>query len=124
MNLISARMRRENGRFFVLLGDTSTKIGLKKDMEPNGGSEQEITVGIRAEHIHFSDAGSPSCLSGRISAIEPLGREFLLHVRTDAGTILVLSPEKRFKPGAAAEIGFAPDRIHLFFEGRSNENGI
>ncbi|UCD82497.1 MAG: ABC transporter ATP-binding protein [Desulfobacterales bacterium] len=124
MNLISARIRRESGRVFAALGETPTKIELKKDMEPKGGSGREITVGIRPEHIHFSDAGSPSCLSGRIGAIEPLGREFLLHVRTDAGTILVLSADSRFKVGDTAEIGFQPDRIHLFFEGRSNENGI
>jgi multiple sugar transport system ATP-binding protein len=123
MNLISARIRREGERVFVFLEDTSTKIELTKDAAPEGQTNGEITVGIRPEHLHFSDAGSPAGLSGKISAIEPLGREFLVHVRTQAGMLLVLSADTNLKTGDTTAIGFAPDRIHLFEE-RSNENGI
>ena len=54
MNLISARIRQEDERVFAVLGDTPTKIALKKDMGPDRSSKREITVGIRPEHIHFS----------------------------------------------------------------------
>jgi multiple sugar transport system ATP-binding protein len=122
MNLISARLRQEGQGVFVELGDTHSQIELKKDVRPDLRFKREITVGIRPEHIQFSAERSPSCLSGRIGAIEPLGRELLLHVQTDAGTLLVLSADKHFKAGDTAAIVFDPDRIHLF-ERRSNEMG-
>jgi len=123
MNLISARLRQEGQRVFVELGDTHTQIELKKDVRPDLRAKRKITVGIRPEHIQFNAERSPSFLSGRIGAIEPLGRELLLHVQTDVGPLLVLSADKHFKAGDTAAIGFDPNRIHLF-EGRSNENGI
>ena len=120
MNLLSARLRQEGQGVFVELGDTHTQIELKKDVSPDLRAKREITVGIRPEHIQFSAERSPSGLPGRIGAIEPLGRELLLHVQTDVGTLLVLSADKRFKAGDTAVIGFDPDRIHLFERG-SNE---
>jgi multiple sugar transport system ATP-binding protein len=123
MNLISAHIRQEGVRVFAVLGDAQTKIELKKHMAPDTSSQRKITVGIRPEHIHFSDKSFSWGLSGRISAIEPLGREYLLHVQTDCGVILVLSADKHYKFGDAAALGFDPDRIHLF-ESRSNDNGI
>ena len=122
MNLISARLREEKQRVFALLKHTQTKIEIKKNTGPAQSPQREITVGVRPEHIHFSDEGPPLTVSGRVRAIEPLGREFLVHVQTGCGTILVLSADKRFKPGDATAIGFDPDRIHIF-EGRSNKNG-
>jgi ABC-type sugar transport system ATPase subunit len=83
---------------------------------------QKITLGVRPEHIHFSGRASASGLSGKIGAIEPLGRELLLHVQTKVGTLLVLSSDKRLKAGDSAAVGIDPDQVHLF-EGRSNEIG-
>jgi len=123
MNLIGAHIRQEDERVFAVLGDSATKIELTKNMGPERWSKREIMVGIRPEHIHFSAESSPLNLSGRISAIESLGREFLLHVQTDCGVILVLDADKQFKSGDAVTLGVDPDRIHVF-TGRSNENGI
>jgi multiple sugar transport system ATP-binding protein len=122
MNLISARLGEEKERVFALLKQTQTKIELKKNIGSDRSSQREITVGVRPEHIHLSDEGSPLTVSGRIRAIEPLGRELLVHVQTGCGEILVLSADENFKTGDTAAIGFDPERIHLF-EGRSNENG-
>ncbi|MEJ2164329.1 MAG: ABC transporter ATP-binding protein [Desulfobacterales bacterium] len=114
MNLIGAQIRREGALIFAVLDDTQTRIELKKNIVPDSRSRREITVGIRPEHIRFGAADSPLCLSGAISAIEPLGREFLLHVQTDAGTLLVLDAGKKHKTGDSAVIGFDPDRVHIF----------
>ena len=122
MNLISARLTEEKKRVFALLKQTQTKIELKKNYGPVQPSQREITVGVRPEHIHFSNEGPPLAVSGRVRAIEPLGREFLVHVQTGCGTILVLSADKQFRSGDDTAIGFDPDRIHLF-EGRSKKNG-
>jgi multiple sugar transport system ATP-binding protein len=123
MNLIGAHIRQEGERMFAVLGDSPTKIELTKPMAAGTASKREITVGIRPEHIQLNPESSRASLSGKISAIEPLGREYLLHVQTDCGVILVLDADKQFKSGDAVTLGVDPDRIHVF-TGRSNENGI
>jgi ABC-type sugar transport system ATPase subunit len=115
-------MRRERQEVFLELEDTQTRIALKKDVGLDFRSEQELTIGIRPEHIHICGEPSPSRLSGRIGAIEPLGRELLLHVQTKAGPLLVLNADKHLKVGDSAAIGFDSERFHLF-ERRSNETG-
>jgi len=69
MNLIRARMRIERQGVFLELEDTQTRIALKKDVGLDFRSGQELTVGIRPEHIQFCGEPSPSRLSGRIGAI-------------------------------------------------------
>jgi multiple sugar transport system ATP-binding protein len=123
MNLIGARIRQEGERMFAVLGDLPTKIELTKPMAAGTSSKRKITVGIRPEHIQFNPESSRTSLSGRISAIEPLGREYLLHVQTDCGMILVLDADTQFESGDAVTLGVDPERIHVF-TGRSNENGI
>jgi multiple sugar transport system ATP-binding protein len=123
MNLIGARIRQEGERMFAVLGDPPAKIELTKPMAAGTSSKREITVGIRPEHIQFNPERPRASLSGRISAIEPLGREYLLHVQTDCGMILVLDADKQFESGDAVTLGVDPERIHVF-TGRSNENGI
>ena len=121
MNLISARIRQEGERVFAVLGDPPTKIELTKDMGPDRSSKREIMLGIRPEHIHLSTERSPSHLSGKVSAIEPLGRELLLHVQTDCAAILVLSADKDASIGDTVSLAVDPNRFHVF-ESRSNEN--
>jgi len=123
MNLIGARIRQEAERVFAVLGNTQTKIELTQHMAPGTSPKREITVGIRPEHIHLKAESYRASLSGRISAIEPLGREYLLHVQTDCGVILVLGAGQHYRSGDAVAIGVDPDRIHIF-SGRPNENGI
>jgi multiple sugar transport system ATP-binding protein len=122
MNLIRARLRREGQRVFLALGDTRTRIELKQDVRPDLRTGQKVMLGIRPEHIHFSGKASASELSGKIGAIEPLGRELLLHVQTKVGTLLVLSADKRIKAGDPAAVGIDPEQVHIF-EGRSDETG-
>ena len=121
MNLIAAQIQQENGKTCAVPAGMQTKIELKKDIETDLGRRRELTLGIRPEHIHFGEADSAPCLSGAISAIEPLGREFLMHVQTGAGTLLVLAADKNFKIGDAVVISFDPDRVHLF-KGSAHEN--
>ena len=53
---------------------------------PFEGPPGAATVGLRPEHLKFVGAG----LCGRITQIEPMGREILYLVETDAGFVRVL----------------------------------
>lgn len=60
------------------IGDSTLDIS---DTEPG-----EVTVGLRPEHLKLGSTG----LAGRITQIEPMGREILYVVDTSIGTVRVL----------------------------------
>jgi inositol-phosphate transport system ATP-binding protein len=53
---------------------------------PFEGAPGVMTVGLRPEHLRFTGSG----LSGRVAQLEPMGREILYVVDTDAGCLRVL----------------------------------
>jgi inositol-phosphate transport system ATP-binding protein len=53
---------------------------------PFEGEPGAVTIGLRPEHLRFAGAGLP----GRIAHAEPMGREVLYVVETDAGHVRVL----------------------------------
>ena len=53
-----------------------------------GAAAGAVTVGLRPEHLHFGAEGLP----GRITQIEPMGREILYVVDSSIGTIRSLEP--------------------------------
>jgi inositol-phosphate transport system ATP-binding protein len=53
---------------------------------PINGAVGDVTVGMRPEHLVFSDRGLP----GRVGQIEPMGREVLYVVETGLGYIRLL----------------------------------
>ncbi|MHA1566432.1 MAG: ABC transporter ATP-binding protein, partial [Alphaproteobacteria bacterium] len=54
--------------------------------EASGIKPGLVTIGLRAEHMRFASTGLP----GRVSQIEPMGRETLYVIDTDLGSIRVL----------------------------------
>lgn len=74
INLIPGNI--DNGS--LRIGDSTFDIS---DAEPGA-----VTVGLRPEHLIFGDAG----LAGRITQIEPMGREILYVVDTSIGTVRAL----------------------------------
>ena len=74
INLIQGNI--DNGS--LRIGDSTFDIS---DAEPGA-----VTVGLRPEHLDIRRAG----LAGRITQIEPMGREILYVVDTSIGTVRVL----------------------------------
>lgn len=63
------------------------RVGIGDMVLPlSGAATGPVTIGIRPEHIAFSERG----LEGRIQEIEPMGRETLYLVDTRAGPMRVL----------------------------------
>ena len=79
---------------------------------PADGANGAVTIGLRPEHLLFSDAGLP----GRIAQIEPMGREILYVVETDIGHVRVLEQGSlaRHAAGEPVRIGFAPENSLVF----------
>jgi inositol-phosphate transport system ATP-binding protein len=84
----------------------------------NGAATGAIRIGLRPEHLAFSAAGLP----GRISQIEPMGREILYVVETSVGHVRVLEhgSSAAHAAGEAVSIGFSPENS-LVFDGATEK---
>ncbi|MCA1491541.1 ABC transporter ATP-binding protein [Ensifer sp. NBAIM29] len=83
---------------------------------PVVGASGSVTVGLRPEHLRFSDTGFP----GRIAQIEPMGREVLYVVKTGMGAVRVLEQGSSVghTTGKQVKIGFQPENSLVFDTGR------
>jgi inositol-phosphate transport system ATP-binding protein len=79
---------------------------------PFEGAPGAVTVGLRPEHLTFTGSG----LSGRVAQLEPMGREILYVVDTDAGYLRVLEHGSvaAHAVGELVRIGFSPDDSLVF----------
>jgi inositol-phosphate transport system ATP-binding protein len=79
---------------------------------PVEGASGPLTVGLRPEHLTFTDTG----LAGRIAQIEPMGREILYVAETEIGTVRVLEQGSSASrsPGQEVTVGFMPQNSLVF----------
>jgi inositol-phosphate transport system ATP-binding protein len=73
---------------------------------PFEGPPGRVTIGLRPEHLRFAGTG----LAGRIAQTEPMGREILYVVATDAGHVRVLEhgSSAAHAAGERVNIDFSP----------------
>ncbi len=105
MNLLKARAG--DGR--ILIGDSVISSGADARLPA------ELLVGIRPEDLRMADAGTEG-LAGRITLVEALGYEHVVHVETAPGTVIVKLTDKSVKPrsGDAVSLSAALADLHLF----------
>lgn len=90
----------------TLLGDLLGRLGKKLP------SYEEITVGIRPEHIHVRESG---VLEGKIDLIGSLGSEILLYATVEGAKITAkVADASGFKEGDRVKIGFEQHHMLLF----------
>ncbi len=114
MNLIPAHVKEEESLISLTMGATTVVLPPEKIMQDKQLRKPQVLVGIRPEHIMLGREPDSESLAGTITTVEPLGREALVHVATDCGEILVLSPEKDFKVDETVHVSFELNRIHIF----------
>lgn len=82
-------------------------------------SALEVTVGVRPEHIVFSDqpaATGAFSVAGSVDTVEPLGHTTLVRAKTGSNERLnaLLAGKVRLQEGQAVHATFTPDRVYLF----------
>lgn len=114
MNLIRAQVKEEKGLTTLAFGAAAVILPPEKINQVKQLHKSQVLLGIRPEHVTLCREADGPALSGTVTAIEPLGREILVHVGTDCGEILVLSAEKALKVDETAHLSFDSNRIHVF----------
>ena len=114
MNLLNIHLQNEGPEVRVMLEEASFLLpdDKKKMLEKISG--KEAILGIRPEHIRMSPAGEAPLISGRITNVEPLGREVIYHVEGAGKILTVLDKKTFFQAGENINLSFSPEAVHLF----------
>ncbi|WP_299817462.1 sn-glycerol-3-phosphate ABC transporter ATP-binding protein UgpC [uncultured Jannaschia sp.] len=92
-------------------GQAALPGGLAVPVPRNG----PCTIGIRPQHLHPAEADA-SALEGRVTLVEALGTETVVHFRTADGTdvITVMAGQPGIRLGDTIRLAPDPGQIHLF----------
>jgi multiple sugar transport system ATP-binding protein len=75
----------------------------------------EVIAGLRPEDLQLAPADAAPRLTAVVELIEPVGNEAFVAVRAgDTELMLRVPPQALPATGQQVELGFAPERLHLF----------
>ncbi len=114
MNLLPAEIRQEGESLLLLCGEHKLPLPAEKMDRLKQLPGREVLLGLRPEDITLSASPPANGWSGTVLNIEPLGREWLLHIRSGPCLVVVLSTEKKAQIGQPVHMTFNPAGIHLF----------
>ncbi|MFX0021103.1 MAG: ABC transporter ATP-binding protein [Candidatus Hermodarchaeota archaeon] len=114
MNMLEGNLKKENGNIYLNLGfmeyllpDNFLKLN-EKDLK-------ELILGIRPENVLISAEQSNNSVKAIIDIIEPMGREFEIHLDIDGNLIICVTRKREhLEIGNEVYITFDDKKIHLF----------
>ena len=91
MNLFDAKLVKKQGKYAVALGGIEVELSEDKQqrLAANGVGEQEITLGVRPEHLTLKGA---DLLSGVVDVYEMMGSEIHYHVAYEGQDVILIIP--------------------------------
>ena len=104
MNLIEAKA---DGSGIVL--PSGERLALDRDL-----GNRDLTVGVRPERIKLSDTKGADGLAYRISLVEELGSQKIVHGRIGDVELTVAFPEDVPLPSGDAFVTLPPQYVHVF----------
>ena len=118
MNFFHAALCREGDSYHLMLGGRRLEIAPEKQRRllSHNVPAQEITAGIRPEHVLLTEGDG---FSGSVEVIEMMGSNTHLHVRFGEEECVIVVPDgdepvREFSLGECVHFTFHADRIHLF----------
>jgi multiple sugar transport system ATP-binding protein len=114
MNLLPATWYEQNGQALVTCHQSTVTVSPEVRQRLRRLGSHDILVGIRPEHMHFAAEHEEPAINGRVSTIEPLGRETLFHVQTESATLLVLCTERKHPVDERVRVCLDGQRLHVF----------
>ncbi|MBU1575191.1 MAG: sn-glycerol-3-phosphate ABC transporter ATP-binding protein UgpC [Alphaproteobacteria bacterium] len=107
MNFVQGKIASEGGRR-VFLSDSGLKLPLPETIAQDG---QEVTYGIRPEHIQIGEGGVPM----DVVVVEPTGSETQIFAKSGKDLIDALIKDRiSARPGSKLGFIINPDDVHLF----------
>ena len=126
MNFFDAKLNKDGEKYSVTLGEYTVELSEEKQaaLAANKVEAQEITLGVRPEHIALAESGVPA----KIDVSEMMGSSVHLHVTSmDRDVVIVVSTMNMtgaqisaLSSGTAVSYAFGGNVCHVF----SKETGI
>ena len=120
MNFFDAKLIKQNGNYAVDMNGYVVELSAEKQeaLKANNVEEQEITLGVRPEHLGLVDAGIDSV----IDVHELMGSSVHLHVNINGKDVIVIvstmnmtgAEVDALTAGTSVKIGFPGNVCHVF----------
>ncbi len=124
MNFFDARLEKDGSGCYVLLNSSKITVSAEKQqaLAERGVQPQDITLGIRPEHIILCEDEARADIVATVDVSEMMGSSIHLHVNAAGKDMVVIVPtlelsgahQGRFAYGAKAGFTFSGNAIHLF----------
>ncbi|MBQ3412572.1 MAG: sn-glycerol-3-phosphate ABC transporter ATP-binding protein UgpC [Oscillospiraceae bacterium] len=121
MNMFSGKLvKNEAGKYAVRVKDAEIELSedKQKNLSDRNTAEQDVTVGIRPEHITL-DGAEGTVVTGTVDVSEMMGSSIHLHVASEGTDCIIIVPtldlgERDLSAGTEVGFTFAPNAIHVF----------
>ena len=128
MNMFDAKLIEQSVKYSVELGGVSIILSEEKQaaLAKNNVKSQEITLGIRPEHIALAEAGKDA-ITGKVDVSEMMGSAIHLHVNACGRDTIIIVQTMDLTGGEDLSIGseisfaFGGNAVHVFNK-ESGEN--
>ena len=121
MNMFDAKLVEQSGKYSVELGGVSIILSEEKQaaLAKNNVKSQEITLGIRPEHIALAQPGKDA-ITGKVDVSEMMGSAIHLHVNACGRDTIIIVQTMDLTGGEDLSIGseisfaFGGNAVHVF----------
>ena len=117
MNLFDAKLVKRDGKYGVEVDEIYVELSEDKQerLAANNVEEQEVTLGVRPDHINLSEQG----IKGRVDVSELMGSSVHLHISEQGGNdVVVIVPTNgrahNFPMGTEVNLSFEGNVAHVF----------
>ena len=119
MNFFDAKLVKANGKYAVSVGDMTVELSeeKQKNLAAKNVAEQDITLGVRPNHIVLGDAAK--CIKAKVDVSEMMGSEVHLHANANGKDVVIIVPtmdldNAQFGYGAEIHFTFGGNVCHVF----------
>ena len=132
MNFFDAKLLKEGDQYVASV--YGTKIALPEDkqaaLKANNVAPQDITLGIRPDHIVLCDEKDPQAIAATVDVTELMGATIHMHVNIQGKDAIVILPtidlsseqKNGFSYGSKVNVTFRGNVVHLF--SKETENSL
>ena len=123
MNFFDAKLEKDGSGYYVTVAGARMELPADKQdaLKKKNAAPQDITLGIRPDHITLCDASAPHALSATVDVTELMGATIHMHVNVAGKDAIIILPtidltgeQKNLTYGAKINVTFGGNVVHLF----------
>ena len=125
MNFFDAKLTKKDGKYSVTVGDMTVELSedKQKNLAAKNVADQDITLGVRPNHIVLGDAAK--CIKAKVDVSEMMGSEVHLHANANGKDVVIIVPtmdldNAQFGYGSEIHFTFGGNVCHVFDQDGKN----